>query len=1509
MTITARYATQYRVSFDQSGSAVNPQVTYSIDGGAPLVSTIPFGVWAYAGAEVDYTYSATVPGASGVQYALSSASPASPLEIDFPTAVTGTYVTQYQMKVSYSTSDDTTPTSNIVFRGVSLSSPVTVTLSKTEQAVWLDQNTYWDITYQVASGSQQWKATAGISGTMSGPMTIIPEYYHQYYVPATFSTSDGSVPSVTVEGYSLGVHSFYPLSAPPQNLWLDAETNWYVNSLIPASPTTERWIAIAGTTGTVTSTTVVSPYYYHQLSLTFQYTIAGSPTGSPTNPTVSIMKFGSPAPVTALQVSPPSDWVDYGSAVTYPAALPGSSMTERWFTSTTSFAATAVGTTLNPTYYHQYFVTAMYSTSDGVVPSTDDVFLSGTSLGSISSYIVRTYAAVWLDAGSSWNVNSQLPASPTTERWITTGGTSGTVDSSNTISLLYYHQFRMTLSYSVVGGSSGSSPPSFTARQFGSSASQGLTTTATGYWFDATYSWSVTNPLGGSGATERWFTPQAVSGTISAAATLNFNYVHQYQISFASNPVEGGTTNPSGSNFYGAGMVIPISALANPTYTFASWSGGLSSSANPANLTVNAPLQVTANFVLSSQIGITVKNYIEDIPPDTVWSYLIVDLNTHTVVENFTLPASGGSLAFPSLGVTGGDYSVTEIEKFGYTTSMEVNGVPYPTSHVNVHPGPGGFFNVTFINSAMPAFATQYISQAPPSDLNVQLPALKPVPVQSAWSVDISGNAIVDLVLGKPMAVLVNLAGVTLSASDQVTVSVSFEGQQYSKTFSATDLGQGAIVGFSPIVPATAGTKDITGNYKINSGNPVALTPTSVTVKTTNSLSLYFAYLSKSSYGSVTQAAFDLMAQNSVAFLNATYPIKNATVNIVYSGKSIAGSTKTGTTGMQADCVAVAAKAKSVMGTGAVGVAIGPNNTGLSDYFASFGKAGAAGVSFGTSTKGVVVLDGYYTAAAHEVAHTFGLYWGKPEQYQTDPPNGKASSGVWPTNGQWRTGYSFMGTAPYRTLDFSWVDDANTYRYLFNHTATNVADPEIVVVSGLIYKNGQVEILPDVPWYHFNQGTADTVPPGDYAIKFVDANGNTLNITSFAADFFMHIDPGTSVGEDQIDTSSYGMVPLDTASFVFAAEYPSGTAKIQVIDVTKPQTPLAEVTAGQLVQVGNTVTFTQSGMPTGTSWSVTLGGFTKSSTTNTITFTGVSSGSYTWSAMAQISGGTGIRYVTSLTSGTMNVPTQLSQSITYTTQYQVSFAVSPSGKGTVNPSTTAYYNAGSVVSISATAQSNYAFYSWNTNTPSITFASSSSASTTATINGAGTITATLGYLVSGNSNIDISGSNNVIIITGGNHLIDCRHATSTTILKIGKGNNIIFLGGGNNVVKETAGGNDAITGLDGNNDINIVADGNYAIITGDGDDKIQITGNGNSAILAGDGNNVITISGNGNNAITTGSGNDVVSAGDGNNLILTGKGDDSITVGKGNNLIDGGGGYDVCVHGNGHNTILNCEKK
>jgi hypothetical protein len=86
----------------------------------------------------------------------------------------------------------------------------------------------------------------------------------------------------------------------------------------------------------------------------------------------------------------------------------------------------------------------------------------------------------------------------------------------------------------------------------------------------------------------------------------------------------------------------------------------------------------------------------------------------------------------------------------------------------------------------------------------------------------------------------------------------------------------------------------------------------------------------------------------------------------------------------------------------------------------------------------------------------------------------------------------------------------------------------------------------------------------------------------------------------------------------------------------------------------------------------------------------------------------------------------ITETATWTHQYQVSFAVNPIGGGSITnpPSSPQWYGAGQTgVSISASPIGSYAFSSWSSDTGSITFVNSTSASTTATIGGSGTITA------------------------------------------------------------------------------------------------------------------------------------------------------------------------------------------
>jgi uncharacterized repeat protein (TIGR02543 family) len=162
------------------------------------------------------------------------------------------------------------------------------------------------------------------------------------------------------------------------------------------------------------------------------------------------------------------------------------------------------------------------------------------------------------------------------------------------------------------------------------------------------------------------------------------------------------------------------------------------------------------------------------------------------------------------------------------------------------------------------------------------------------------------------------------------------------------------------------------------------------------------------------------------------------------------------------------------------------------------------------------------------------------------------------------------------------------------------------------------------------------------------------------------------------------------------------------------------------VKTTQQITFAQSGLDSSASGTVvTVNGTAKTfsqlpyiasaNTGDTLVF------SYQTNVSSSVSGkqffSTGVNVTSPLTVSATETVTG-----SYETQYQVSFAVSPSGGGTTTPSgTNVWENAGGL-SIVATPNSGFKFSNWTT-TGSITLSSSSSASTTANVSSSGTITA------------------------------------------------------------------------------------------------------------------------------------------------------------------------------------------
>ena len=149
----------------------------------------------------------------------------------------------------------------------------------------------------------------------------------------------------------------------------------------------------------------------------------------------------------------------------------------------------------------------------------------------------------------------------------------------------------------------------------------------------------------------------------SVYPTFNASYVAsfgtQYYLTASAN--QGGAISPP-SNWYDAGTVLPISAVAASGYTFVGFSGDMTGTVTPQNLAMDGPHTVTASFTASPALRIT---------------------GAHT--GNFTQGQSGATYTVTVsnqafTGPTSGTVTVTETVPLGLTlVSMVGAGWACPT--------------------------------------------------------------------------------------------------------------------------------------------------------------------------------------------------------------------------------------------------------------------------------------------------------------------------------------------------------------------------------------------------------------------------------------------------------------------------------------------------------------------------------------------------------------------------------------------------------------------------------------------------------------------------------------------------------------------------------------------------------------------------------------------------------------------------------------------------------------
>ena len=279
------------------------------------------------------------------------------------------------------------------------------------------------------------------------------------------------------------------------------------------------------------------------------------------------------------------------------------------------------------------------------------------------------------------------------------GGTSG---SSNTIQVTTLNN---TIQVTVQTNPSGRS----------------FTVDGTSYTSAQTFNWTsasshtiaTTSPQNGSAGTRyawsNWSDGGAISHTVSPSSNTTFtsNFITQYQLTM--NAGSGGTVAPPSGNWYNAGQGVQISATPNSGFTFNDWSGSGSGSYtgsnNPANITMNGPIQETASFAAPPSAptplpatGITWSRFTANWNPSSGATGYRLDVSTSSVFLSFVPDYQnldvGNNTSRDVTGLSGGTTYYYRVRAYN-SAGPSGNSGTAATLLVPVSPNPQAATNVT----------------------------------------------------------------------------------------------------------------------------------------------------------------------------------------------------------------------------------------------------------------------------------------------------------------------------------------------------------------------------------------------------------------------------------------------------------------------------------------------------------------------------------------------------------------------------------------------------------------------------------------------------------------------------------------------------------------------------------------------------------------------------------------------------------------------------------------------
>jgi hypothetical protein len=444
-----------------------------------------------------------------------------------------------------------------------------------------------------SNSTMRWENASTASITVSSSTNMSLTYFLQYSFIASFSLSGGTgYTSPSLYGTQFGDAYAPVLSATPTTYWLDSGTSWSVDNVLSGPENSEHWIITATASGTVDSPSTLSPAYLHQYDISIYVSIVGS---EPANfPQFDFVNNGSAESIT-LSGSSQTVWADEGTAWSIsPNPLIGSTSSVRWDTEDILSGTLAAASTINPTYYHQYAVTASYSVSGEGSPRAP--MITSKLYGKTNSFSVASSPTThWLDDGASWTLTNPLPDSSTSERWFTNqSSTSGMVSSTTTLSLVFAHQFYVDMeSNTVAGGSITPASDWFNAGQ----QIQISVVPDSGWQFEnwngsgnGSYSGTVnqSNVTVDSAIVETATFYPGLTISVSGFGSVTYNYGS-----------DSGSVPTSSSRVLYLPLNTNVSLTATPSvyfFQFEKWSGAVNSTTQQVSITATAPITLQANF-------------------------------------------------------------------------------------------------------------------------------------------------------------------------------------------------------------------------------------------------------------------------------------------------------------------------------------------------------------------------------------------------------------------------------------------------------------------------------------------------------------------------------------------------------------------------------------------------------------------------------------------------------------------------------------------------------------------------------------------------------------------------------------------------------------------------------------------------------------------------------------------------------------------------------------------------